>query len=68
MQLSLQMVRLHRDPQGKKVFVLPQGVDNTDVETLRTRIRELETMLKDQKSTTVSIIGYYATDYNDCYT
>ena len=57
--LSTQMVRLHRDPQGEHVFALPQGgtaVDNTDVETLRTRVRELEKMLKDQ--TTIVSITY----------
>ena len=56
--LFTQMVRLHRDPLGKNVFALPQGssvVDNADVETLRTRVRELEKMLNDQ-ATIVSII------------
>ena len=59
LQRSLQMVRLHQDPQGKGIFVLPQGVDNaeSDVETLRTRVKELEKMLKDQKSTTVSNVN-----------
>lgn len=52
--LSTQMVRLHIDPQGKSVFVPPQGgsvVDNTEVETLRTRVRELEKKLTGQTNT-----------------
>ena len=54
----MQMLRLYRDPQGKSVFMPPQGTsvgDDADVETLRTRVRELEKMLTDQ-TTIVSII------------
>ena len=46
------MIRLYKDPKGEKVFVVPRstgtsvmGGDLHDINTLKTRVKELENML-----------------------
>ena len=44
------MVRLYKDPKGERVFVAPRSTatsvgDLHDINTLKTRVKELENML-----------------------
>lgn len=59
------MIRLYKDPKGEKVFVAPIArhtgtsvVDLHDINTLKSRVKELENMLSTMGTVRFSILHY----------